>query len=61
MSSGDFVIWNWYLTRKSIGALNAASPRPFGSVIYIGYMVEGKDGYEVERVMAAACRRCSDR
>ena len=36
-----------------------ASPRPFGSVI-IGYMVEGRDGYEVERV-AVACRRCSDR
>ena len=26
-----------------------------------GYIVEGKDGYEVERVVAVACRRCSDR
>jgi hypothetical protein len=24
-------------------------------------MVEGKDGYEVERVEDVACRRCSDR
>jgi len=38
-----------------------ASPRPCGNVIYIGYMVEGKDCYEVERVVAVACRRCSDR
>ena len=35
--------------------------RPYGSVIYIGYMLEGKDGYEFERVEAVACRRCSDR
>ena len=31
------------------------------ALIYIGYMLEGKDGYEVERVVAVACRRCSDR
>jgi hypothetical protein len=40
---------------------SSAWPRSYGSVIYIGYMVEGKDGYEVERVVAVACRRCSDR
>jgi hypothetical protein len=29
-------------------------------VVYIGHMVEGKDGEEVEVITAVLCRRCAD-
>ena len=30
-------------------------------VVYIGHMVEGEDGEEVEVIEAVPCRRCADR
>jgi hypothetical protein len=32
----------------------------YGGVVYIGHMVEGEDGDEVEVFEAVPCRRCSD-
>jgi hypothetical protein len=29
-------------------------------VVYIGHMVEGEDGEEVEVIEAVPCRRCAD-
>jgi hypothetical protein len=29
-------------------------------VVYIGHMVEGEDGEEVEVITAVPCRRCAD-
>ncbi len=31
-----------------------------GGVAYIGHMVEGDDGEEVEGIEAVPCRRCAD-
>ena len=32
----------------------------YEGVVYIGHMVEGEDGEEVEAFEAVPCRRCSD-
>jgi hypothetical protein len=34
--------------------------RCYGGWVYLGHLVEGEDGEEVEVVEAVPCRRCSD-
>ena len=54
----------------SSSSKSSATPHPsteeeiphgcYEGVVYIGHMVEGADGEEVEAFEAVPCRRCSD-